>query len=229
MGVAGGLAAAAVVAERTPIALGGIAFETLHLTDATSALFGAILLRVLAEDRALAALSGLLGRARRAVPGWGGRALVTLVAVNLLLIPHSLGHSIAQAIRRGPWAYSSADGYPPPTGVWESTDVRPILDLCLARVPPDGRILLVGSGIREFEPYLLAFALYPRPLFMHREDEAHMELGHAARLRVDRTADRPTAAGYREMIGRQGIAWVLFRDGRDPRETRLVPTAEAFR
>ena len=229
LGVAVAGAWLATLSERSVVDVAGLRIRTLHLTDAWTACAGAVLLRWLLSEGALTALGAVRRRAAAAVPGRGGRVLLGLVLLNLLVLPHSVGHGVAQALKARAVEWEPLSAMPPRYGVWESRNVDPIILEARRRILPTERVLLIGPGLREFERYQIAYVLFPRLVFLHPADEERLTLRHTP-FAAERqpTIPEPDGAEYLDFARRRGIEWVIRRDGEDPTETTILRMERAF-
>jgi hypothetical protein len=204
VGIAAGLLVVSLPWPRVELEIGGRAFETLHLEEAFTSLIAAVLIRILLTERSVRALGAMRDQA--------GAWIYVLVGLNVLLLPQTLGQGLSYLVEDIPLLLA------PQEEPWISVNSAPreVIETCLEHVAPDERILVLGSGVRDFQGYLLAYYLHPRALFMVPSDENRMYFAYRAGSPDPDEAMHPledldplTDAEYRMFIHEHGIEWVL--------------------
>ena len=100
-------------------------------------------------------------------PGRGARLILGLLLVQSLLLPLALGYGAGRVAKAALFLAERTSSNNPLLGVHERAGPRPLLEEVLAEVPPDQSLLLAGSRSRNLRGFILAYYLYPRPLYMH--------------------------------------------------------------
>ena len=235
--VALGIASAAI-SIRDPsrrLAAAGIVVRVPTPATSLGTIFAGILLFAAARPGLFAGLRTAAALLEERTSRHAAALLGFPLVATVLLVPVALGQAAAALIETVAAGATSGEGIDATRN--DRAGPPALIAECLRRIPPDGRCLLAGSRPRDLRGFLLAYYLYPRPLYMLPEDQKEMFFGH--RMAKIRSEDAgmaslpawrpPTKQEYRAFIVEKRIGWVVLNLTDRAEEARLVPAEEAFR
>ena len=207
------------------------------LATACTVLFFGSILRGCAREGFLAGLHAARAEVRRRMPGRLRLLVYGPLLASVLLLPLGLGYAVSEILE----SVKESMERPEPPVPWltmaNRTGPPALVEKCLREIAPGERVLLAGSRPRQMRGFLLAYYLYPRPLYMLPGDRQEMFFEHRrAQFKVDDPAmlpfparKAPTPAEYRAFIEKKGIDWVIVNVTDSAADATLVRAEEAFR
>jgi hypothetical protein len=170
-------------------------------------------------------------RVRARTPRVTVRLTHQFLLITILLFPLGMGYGSALLVR-GVLLWVN----PPEAAMSPRAGPADLIQECLERIPPGGRVLLAGSRSRDLRGYLLAYTLHPRALYMMEDDQLEMFFGH--RMQEFKSEDPGmipfppwqtlSDAAYREFIRAKDIRWVILNRTGNADDAVLLPAEEAF-